>query len=298
MGNIRYEVPEEAKFLEDYRLLYSSHSRYETDWNSCPHVHHFAELFYVADGEGTFSVEEESFPIRRNDLVIVNPNVAHTEYSSRKFPLEYIVLGVEHLHFEKKDSRQYLVFHNAENSEEKRNLDFYFRTIQAETSRQKEGYTKVCQCLLGALILILMRRTGQKAELLPTEHASRECSRARRYMDYNYKEEITLDRLAEIAGLNRYHFAHMFTRYYGQPPMNYLTQRRIAVSRELLVSTDMTVAAIASQCGFSSQSYYAQSFRRFCGESPAQYRKKQKERTAEKEKTVVSSVEKQERQRG
>lgn len=287
MGNIRYEAPEETKFLEDYKLLYSSHSRYETDWNSCPHVHHFAELFYVVNGEGTFSVEEERFPIRRNDLVIVNPNVAHTEYSSRKLPLEYIVLGVEHLHFEKIDGRQYLVFQNSGNSEEKRNLDFYFQTIQGEMSRQREGYMKVCQCLLSALILLLMRRAGQKAELLPTEYASRECSRARRYMDYNYKEEITLDRLAEVAGLNRYHFAHMFTRYYGQPPMNYLTQRRIAVSRELLVSTDMTIAAIASQCGFSSQSYYAQSFRKFCGESPAQYRKKQKERTISGEKTAV-----------
>lgn len=273
MGNIRYEVPPGTDFLPEYQLLYAAHSRYETDWNSCPHVHYFSELFYVVDGEGTFCVEDENFSIRRNDLVVVNPNIVHTEYSSQKHPLEYIVLGVEHLCFEKKDSSQYLVFHSPEKEEEKKDIDFYFRTIHREMSREQEKYAQVCGYLLGALIILLMRRTGEKAEFLPTEHASRECSRVRRFIDYNYKNEITLDTLAGIAGLNRYYFSHVFTKYYGQSPMNYLNRRRITASQELLASTDMTIAAIASQCGFSSQSYYAQSFKKTCGQSPAQYRK-------------------------
>lgn len=278
MGNIRYEVPKDTDYLPEYQLLYAAHSRYETDWNSCPHVHYFAELFYVVDGEGTFCVENENFPIRKNDLVIVNPNIVHTEYSSQKRHLEYIVLGVEHLCFAKKDNRQYLVFHNRERGEEKKNIDFCFRTIHEEMSQEQEKYAQVCRYFLGALILLLMRRTGEKAELLPTEHVSRECSRVRRFMDYNYRNEITLDTLADIAGLNRYYFSHVFSKYYGQSPMSYLNQRRIIASQELLVSTDMTIAAIASQCGFSSQSYYAQSFKKACGQSPAQYRKSRRQK--------------------
>ena len=119
-----------------------------------------------------------------------------------------------------------------------------------------------------------MRRTREKAELLPTERVSRECSRARRFIDFNYQDEITLESLAAIAGLNKYYFAHAFTKYYGQSPMSYLNQKRITTSQELLVSTDMTVAAIASQCGFSSQSYFSQSFKKSCGQTPAEYRKK------------------------
>lgn len=274
MGNIRYAVPPDTDFMMEYRLLYATHSKYEKDWNSYPHAHYFAELFFVADGEGTFCVEEETFPIRKNDLIVVNPNIVHTEYSSREHPLEYIVLGVERLCFRLEDHRQYLVFHNRESGGDNGNISFYFRTIQEEMSKEQEKYAQVCQYLLGALIIRLMRRTREKAELLPTEWVSRECSRARRFIDFNYQDEITLESLAAIAGLNKYYFAHAFTKYYGQSPMSYLNQKRITTSQELLVSTDMTVAAIASQCGFSSQSYFSQSFKKSCGQTPAEYRKK------------------------
>ena len=56
--------------------------------------------------------------------------------------------------------------------------------------------------------------------------------------------------------------------------MSYLNQRRLITGQELLSSTDMSVAAIASQCGFSSQSYFSQSFKKYCGMTPAEYRKK------------------------
>lgn len=274
MGNVRYAAPADKDFMTDYKLLYATHSRYEKDWNSCPHAHYFAELFYVADGEGKFCVEEETFPIMRGDLVVVNPNIVHTEYSSRKNPLEYIVLGVERLCFQMKDHRQYLLFHNRMSREENQEIEFYFRGIQREMSEEKEWYGQACQHLLEVLIIQLMRRTGERAELLPTERVSRECSRVRRFIDFNYQDEITLETLAGIAGLNKYYFSHMFAKYYGQPPMSYLNQRRLITGQELLSSTDMSVAAIASQCGFSSQSYFSQSFKKYCGMTPAEYRKK------------------------
>lgn len=166
MGNIRYAVPPDTDFMMEYRLLYATHSKYEKDWNSYPHAHYFAELFFVADGEGTFCVEEETFPIRKNDLIVVNPNIVHTEYSSREHPLEYIVLGVERLCFRLEDHRQYLVFHNRESGGDNGDISFYFRTIQEEMSKEQEKYAQVCQYLLGALIIRLMRRTRENIMVL------------------------------------------------------------------------------------------------------------------------------------
>lgn len=70
---------------------------------------------------------------------------------------------------------------------------------------------------------------------------SRECSRAKRYIDSSFQENITLDKLAEIAQINKYYFSHTFTETYGISPMNYLTQKRIFTSQELLTSTDMSL---------------------------------------------------------
>lgn len=69
------------------------------------------------------------------------------------------------------------------------------------------------------------------------------------------------------------YFAHTFTEIYGIAPMNYLAQKRIFTSQELLTSTDLNQAAIAKQCGFSSSSYFSQCFRKICGMTPTAYRK-------------------------
>ena len=103
MGNIRHSFNtsnQETTFSQmPYRLLYSSYSKYEQDWESYPHTHYFSELFYVLNGCGSFIVEEESFPIRKQNLIIINPSIRHTEVSDKNSPLEYIVLGVEGLNF-------------------------------------------------------------------------------------------------------------------------------------------------------------------------------------------------------
>ena len=133
MGNIRHSFNtsnQETTFSQmPYRLLYSSYSKYEQDWESYPHTHYFSELFYVLNGCGSFIVEEESFPIRKQNLIIINPSIRHTEVSDKNSPLEYIVLGVEGLNFLIYNDKEYLNIQCEDFSE---NLDFYFHTILRE----------------------------------------------------------------------------------------------------------------------------------------------------------------------
>ena len=269
MGSIRHAFT--AGNVDERKLLYCSYSKYEQDWNSNLHMHYFSELFYVTHGKGMFQVEERKFQIQKGDLILVNPNIAHTESSEKKEPLEYIVLGVDHLKFLIYDAREYLLFHSSELDE---NLDFYFQTILKEAEEKKKEYENVCEHLLAALILQLTRRTKTPVEVVDSEtNGSRECSRVKRYIDASFAEELTLEQLAEIACLNKYYLAHQFSKMYGIAPMSYLQQKRIFASQELLSSTDLTLGEIARQCGYSSQSYFTQCFRKMCGMSPGMYRK-------------------------
>ena len=84
---------------EHFQLRYISISKYEGDWQSLPHTHHFSELFYVLRGEGAFYIENEKVPVKTDDLVIINPYVEHTEKTLPNDPMEYIVFGVEGLAF-------------------------------------------------------------------------------------------------------------------------------------------------------------------------------------------------------
>ena len=260
---------------QDVTLLNASSSRYEGDWPSIPHSHAFTELFYVRDGRGEFLLEDKIYPISKDDLIIVNPHINHTESSKGTPPLSYFTVGVEGVCFSFNDQKEYRIF-NCRKKET--DLLFYFNSLFQELDKQSEGYEKICNYLLHILILQLQRITDSPFELITAQHPSKECAYIKRYLDSNYSENITLDHLSALSHLNKYYLSHEFTKYYGISPMNYLSRKRIDVCKELLENTDYGISDIAHLVGFSSQSYLSQSFRKSCGMTAGTYRKLKKKR--------------------
>lgn len=270
MGIRKYQLDGEGTRQMSGRLMYITHSRYEGDWKSIPHTHRFAELFYVKSGQGNFIVEEKKFPIIKNDLIIINPNVEHTEVSRDGTPLEYIALGVEKLQFSFDRNEEYFLLNC---SASPYRLESYFASILDEVEQASAGYEMICQNLLELLCLYLNRSAGFDSEVVASRNTNRECSRLKRYIDSNYQDDITLDSLAGMAHLNKYYFVHAFTKFYGQSPMSYLAMRRIQASCDLLETTDFSISEIAQLSGFSSSSYFSQCFRKNCGMTAAAYRR-------------------------
>lgn len=105
---------------------------------------------------------------------------------------------------------------------------------------------------------------------------SLECGMVRRYIDNHFKERMDLSQLAQLAHVNKYYLAHAFRREFGVSPISYLIQRRVEESRFLLRETDYSLSLIAEILGFSSLSYFSQSFHRVEGTSPTEYRRQNK----------------------
>lgn len=260
------------------KLLYVSTAKYGGDWHSTLHTHACTEIFYVVGGSGKFNIEGKLLPVSTDDMVIVNANVEHTEVSYNKRPLEYIVLGVEGLEYsagEDSDERWFMT--NLQNAREP--LLHALREMLREIEFKAVGYELICQDLLEVLILRLMRHAGM--QFLPTklEHRrpgrkpSKECATVRHYIDNHFKENINLDMLSELVHVNKYYMVHSFTKEYGISPINYLITRRIEESKYLLSDTDHSLSQISHMLGFSSPSYFSQSFRRLEGMSPMEYRR-------------------------
>ena len=86
------------------KLLNVSSSRYGGDWHSVPHTHNHTELIFIVSGKGQFLIQDQVFPVDVNNLVIINPNVPHTEASLNAQPLEYIVLGIDGIELATKEN--------------------------------------------------------------------------------------------------------------------------------------------------------------------------------------------------
>lgn len=265
------------------KLLYVSTAKYGGDWHSTLHTHACTEIFYVVGGSGKFNIEGKLLPVTTDDMVIVNPNVEHTEVSYNKRPLEYIVLGVEGLEYsagEDADERWFMT--NLQNAREA--LLHALREMLREIEFKAVGYELICQDLLEVLILRLMRHAGLQFLPTKTEHRkpgrkpSKECAAVRHYIDNHFKENINLDMLSELVHVNKYYMVHSFTKEYGISPINYLISRRIEESKYLLSDTDHSLSQISHMLGFSSPSYFSQSFRRLEGMSPMEFRRSSRSR--------------------
>ncbi len=272
MGNAHYPISQSiTKLAENPCLLYISSATYEGDWDSEPHSHTCTELFYVVGGKGGFQIENQMISVRPHDLIVVNPNVLHTEVGAEGAPLEYIVLGLqgfEMLDPEKAEQRYYILNFEAREKE----LLACMKMMVQEARGKLPGSDSVCQNLLQVLIVLLMRASNvsPKKTILAVR---RECATAKWYMDHHFKEKITLDLLAQVAGVNKYYLAHSFTAEYGIPPIKYLLERRITESKFLLSSTDIPLNSIVRTLCFSSVSHFSQIFRRSQGMTPSEYRK-------------------------
>ena len=253
------------------RLLNAASAKYGGDWHSVPHTHNHMELFYIVGGRGQFLVQDQLYPVNPSNLVIINPNVAHTEVSLNAQPMEYIVLGIEGVELATTDNSngQFCILDHFESVE----VSSCLRNIIREMEQKNTGYEDVCQAYMEILIIRLMRNTDLSVPAEPSRiSGNRQCAAVKRYIDLHFKETLTLDQLANEAHMNKFYLSHAFKREYGVSPINYLISCRIEESKYLLAETDLSMSQIARLLGFSSLSYFSQVFSRSENVSPMEFR--------------------------
>lgn len=92
------------------------------------------------------------------------------------------------------------------------------------------------------------------------------------YIDRGLGGKLGLDELARFTGLSRSVFTSSFKASVGLSPHQFLSTRRVALAKRMLRETDLEVAYIAQDLGFSSQSHFSCVFRNLAGCTPARFR--------------------------
>ncbi len=267
-----------------YRLLSYSRQTYCKDWKSYEHIHPYTEIFFITEGKGYFHAIDKNIPLKKGMVILNNPNVRHTEFSSESEPLAYAVFAFDNLAFAiNKESQslqpvqndsmqpQTFCFDYSSHFEE---LKTILRHIESECEEHKAFWEMAVLNKIDEFMLFLFRHTAVVSLPYDSSQKPNALSLVHLYVRSRYHEDITLDKLANIFFLNKFYLAHAFKKKYGMPLIQFLNQTRCDAAHKMLETTNLSITEIAISVGFNSVSHFSETYKKFQGVTPAHTRKK------------------------
>ncbi len=92
------------------------------------------------------------------------------------------------------------------------------------------------------------------------------------YINEHFSKPLSLNDLATQSALSPYYFTRVFTKETGMTPYQYLIQTRLSAAKYLLKTTSSSIKSITFSCGFTSESNFCYTFKKWEHMTPTQYR--------------------------
>jgi AraC-like DNA-binding protein len=249
------------------------------------HYHDRFEIYLFKGNEVKYFIEDKTFHLKKNDIILIDRYVLHKTYSMDK---EYRRLLI-HFHpgyLEGLPAARCLLELFSRKSRESNLISpcpSELSEIDALSARLKNRngadspYRQVMEAALLIQLLAVLNdawdrsaRTRDSGSLLERSSRVREVLR---YINLNFWEELSLEQLADRFFINKYHLCHIFKKYTGFTMVEYINKKRIAEAENMLVNSNLKITEIAFKTGFNSLSHFIRVFKNITGVSPRMMRR-------------------------
>ncbi len=285
-GNKSREV-----FPGDFSELY--HICNYTDVNSYPngyipwHWHDAFEVDYVEKGTMEVRTPEERVTLEQGDVIFINSGMLHAYQSldSREciscaqiFDMQFIS-GAYNSYLERKyvlpireNGMQIYSF----SPDSPRRVHMASAVTRAVTLCKEEpfGYEFDLRSEMSDFWKELFLETESMRAGME-RHVKVDEERIKLMMSFiqdNYADRLTLEDIAESAGISTRECSRCFNRCLSMTPFQYVTRFRLRTAAEMLLHTGESILTIAEDCGFSSAGYFSHTFAEYLGCTPREYR--------------------------
>lgn len=254
------------------------------------HFHKECQLVYVLSGSGTRIIGHSIEQFDEGDLTFVGPNVPHVWYSESKpgepAP-EAISLALyinpeticEHLNALTDTMELRAFFKESERGiricgAKKVLITGILKQMLAKQSRHLgmlAGFLHILDQLLDPAELVWLNVPDPISTY--TRQSSGRVPKLMHFIQQNFKENITLQQAASVAGLQVHSFCRFFKTLTNRTFSDFLNEVRIGLACKLLQQSDLPVTQIALECGYTNISYFNRCFKKINKISPKAYRK-------------------------
>ncbi|MCQ2374580.1 MAG: helix-turn-helix domain-containing protein [Salinivirgaceae bacterium] len=257
------------------------------DLTEIEHYHDFTEIVLIIRGQGMQVIDNNEYMVSAGDAFVLQGNQHHyfkdagnleivnIMYDSHRVNISQNVKqmeGYKALFFLEPQYRTQHHFKNRLHIEraDMAKIEYVVNTMILEQNSKHEGYEIIIANRLEELIVLLSRHYSQ---LETTEaQALMRIGKVISYLEYNHNSKIYLEQLAEMSNMSVRNFQRIFKKAVGSSPSIYLIQIRIQTARRLLRETNMAIADIATEIGFTDTNYFIKCFKKETGSTPLKFR--------------------------
>ena len=251
------------------------------------HFHDFTEIGIVFSGESRHLIKGGSHQLEKADVILVPRGANHgfadmkdfriinLLFIQRRLPLPLLDFGSGKLAkriFAPPGKNPVAEKLMTLDEQKFKDLTAIAQRILAEERNPGPSYYFLLLALFMEILVILDRAYCPPDEI----HHLSTIPLALEFLERNYSRNIDFDTLAKKIGMSRRTFFRHFRFATGTSPLAYLNTIRLRKVIELLEGTDMPLASIAVECGYSDSFIMSRSFKKAVGETPGTFRKRVK----------------------
>ncbi len=246
------------------------------------HCHEFTELVIIYDGKGLHAIgDNPPAELSRGNVFVIPKGVYH-QYLQEGVSLVNILFDTDLLPLPLLDVYAMPYFNmifkgRAENpeifkltGEELEEVLTLTGKLEIELGEHQSGCQFMATALFMQIIMYLARSVGGKVENTRSPHIG--ISRTIEYMHKHFTEKVSIEKLAETAGMSTRSLLRHFKRINGASPKEYLIELRINYACELLDNHRLSIDEIAFNSGFSDSSHFSKELKKMTGVTPSKYR--------------------------
>lgn len=228
-----------------------------------PRVPEIYELEMFTEDTGIAYLDGEERNIRKGDVALVKPG-----------SVRWSILPVQcyYVHFTADDANLISVLDSMSGFAHVQ----HYSAIEALFHNIRGSFIAVdpmAPTVTASRLMELLWQLRQHGETSVEVHKKDPISRAVRIIQRKFRNDITVEMLAEECNLSVSYFHKLFLQTTGVTPNRYLIMTRLTAAKNMLLSSDQPVAQVAEYCGFSSQGYFCDCMKKYTGMSPRQFRR-------------------------
>ncbi|MBQ8526394.1 MAG: helix-turn-helix transcriptional regulator [Clostridia bacterium] len=246
---------------------------YINDFDMPFHYHPYYELYYLLEGSCVHLIGKNKYILKPGDWILIPCDAEHRVYYNTS-PHERILFRFtrNYIPYSLLD-KMYLFNLNpmyVANDNTRENIDNIMFRILSEYKNSDEYSDEIYKNLLFELLVYFIRKSSDgdiiKITDLITEHAID-------YINVNYAENITLEKLADLNDVSPGYMSRKFKSDTGVNISEYIRKVRIKQAKILLLETNDSISQISEKCGFTDSNYFSYIFKQEENISPLRYRK-------------------------